>query len=124
MRRMGIKTIIVDDEIDAIKSIELIVKEGFPELEIIAWANDIIKAKELIKKEKPDLVFLDIEMAKGNGFDLMEDFPEREFEVVFITAYHEYRLIAEAYNVPYYITKPVEIDELREIVHEVQRKRG
>ncbi len=121
---MGIKTIIIDDEIDAIRSLELVVKEYFPELEIVASANNIIKGKEIIVKEKPDLLFLDIEMAKGNGFDLMEDFPERQFEVVFITAYHEYRLIAEAYNVPYYITKPVDIDELREIVHEVQRKRA
>lgn len=118
------RAIIVDDEIDAIKTIEVLTKEAFPDIEIVGTAQNIEKAKTLIEKNKPDILFLDIEMHRGNGFDLMEHFIIRDFEVVFVTAYNDYRLVADAYNIPYYITKPIDIDIFKDIIQEIEEKRA
>lgn len=105
-----IKVIIIDDEQDAVTSIELIIKEFCPNLEVIGSANMIDDAWELIKKTEPDLIFLDINMPRGTGFDLLERFPLRKFDVVFITAYNKYEEKSAAYGAFAYLQKPIDID--------------
>ncbi len=113
--------VIVDDEIAAIKSIELIAKNYCTEITIVGSAQTAQEGVNLILKTDPDLVFLDVEMPKGSGFDLLEAIPERKFEVVFTTAYNHYAIKAFKYSAVDYLMKPISIDEFIEAVGKVQR---
>jgi two-component system LytT family response regulator len=76
-----------------------------------------------IKKYSPDVVFLDIEMADGKGFDLLSMFGRIDFKIVFVTAYSEYAVKAFRFNAIDYLLKPVRIDELKEAVEKVKSAR-
>lgn len=104
------KVAILDDEPDAVAGIELIIQEFCPQLEVVATANLIDKGWELIRDTKPDLVLLDIDMPRGSGFDLLERFPIRKFDVIFITAYARFEEKAKAYGAFEYLLKPIDID--------------
>ena len=67
---------------------------------------------KVIEKENPDLVFLDVEMPFGNGFDLLDSLDQINFEVIFVTAFSHYAVQALNLSASYYILKPVDIDEL------------
>jgi two-component system LytT family response regulator len=114
-----IKVLIIDDEPDAVISIELIIKEFCPSLQVVGKANIIDHAWDQIKELKPDLVFLDVDMPRGNGFDLLERFPIRKFDVIFVTAYSRYQDKARAYSAFGYIHKPIDIDEFQELVQKL-----
>ena len=105
-----IRVVIVDDEPDAVTSIELIIKEFNPDLQVVGTSNIIDNAWEVIKETEPELVFLDIDMPRGSGFDLLERFPIRKFEVIFITAYAKYMEKAKNYHSFDYLLKPIDID--------------
>lgn len=105
-----IRVVIVDDEPDAVTSIELIIKEFNPDLQVVGTSNIIDNAWEVIKESEPELVFLDIDMPRGSGFDLLERFPIRKFEVIFITAYAKYMEKAKNYHCFDYLLKPIDID--------------
>lgn len=75
----------------------------------------------LINKLKPDVVFLDIEMPKGNGFYLLEKFDKINFQVIFTTAYDRYAIKAIKYHALDYLLKPIDIDELKQAVEERRR---
>ncbi len=111
-----ISVVIVDDEPDAVTSIELIIKEFCRDLVIVGTANMIDKAWDVIKETEPDLVFLDIDMPRGNGFDLLERFPIRKFGVVFITAYSKYAEKAGHYGAFAYLYKPIDIELFNQTV--------
>ncbi|MFC2121919.1 LytR/AlgR family response regulator transcription factor [Bacteroidota bacterium] len=115
-----IKTIIVDDEHDAVDFIRSIVEEFCPELEIIGTAYSVTEAEEIIKRENPDLIFLDVEMPHGNGFDLLEKIPEKTFEVIFITAFNHYAIQAIKFSAVDYILKPINIEEFVKSVEKVK----
>jgi len=117
-----IKVVIIDDEIDAIKSIELIINEYCSNAEIIGTANSAIAGKKIIAETNPDLVFLDIEMPRGSGFDLLEMIPERNFEVIFITAYNNFAIKAFKYSAIDYILKPIDIEELTDAVNKAAKR--
>ena len=78
---------------------------------------------KLIKEIKPELVFLDVEMPNGTGFDLLTHFPEKDFDVVFITAFNHYAIKAIKFSAVDYILKPININEFIEAVNRVIHKR-
>jgi len=118
-----LKTIVVDDEQDAVDFITSIIGEYCPSLEVIAKANNVIQGVAAIKDNKPDLVFLDVEMPNGTGFDLLAQFPEKDFDVVFITAFNHYAIKAIKFSAVDYILKPININEFIEAVERVVKKR-
>jgi two-component system LytT family response regulator len=118
-----LKTVIVDDEPDAVGFINSIIGEYCPELEVVGKASNIIEGVSEIRLNKPDLVFLDVEMPNGTGFDLLAQFPEKEFEVVFITAFNHYAIKAIKFSAVDYILKPININEFIEAVKRVIEKR-
>ncbi len=118
---MKIKSLIVDDELNCRDNLQMIINDYFPELEIIGIAESAQKAREIINNQKPDLIFLDIKMPKEDGFQLLQSFPERNFSVVFTTAYNEYALQAFKADAVDYIEKPIGIDELKSAVKKVIR---
>ena len=113
--------VIIDDEVDAVYSIELIINEYCSNVSIIGKANSAIEGRDLILEKKPDLIFLDIEMPRGTGFDLLEMLPERNFDIIFITAYNNWAIKAFKYSAVDYILKPIDIDELIEAVNKVEK---
>jgi len=118
-----LRTVIVDDEQDAVNFIESIANEYCPNIEIVGKAYSAIEGVEVISKLKPDLVFLDVEMPHGSGFDLLAGFPEKEFEVIFITAFNHYAIRAIKFSAVDYILKPININEFIEAVKRVEESR-
>lgn len=116
-------TVIIDDEQDAVDFISSIVSEYCPGLEVKGKANNVKTGIEIIKDVKPDLVFLDVEMPNGTGFDLLTHFPEKTFEVIFITAFNHYAIRAIKFSAVDYILKPININEFIESVDKVIAKR-
>jgi two-component system LytT family response regulator len=105
------RTLIIDDEPDAVNALKIIIEEFLPELKIIGSYSDPIKALEDIPKMSPELVFLDINMPGLNGFELLESLPYKDFKTIFVTAYDEYAIKAFKYSAVDYILKPIDIDE-------------
>lgn len=118
-----LKTIVVDDEKDAVDFICSIIEEYCPALEVVARAFDVDEGIEKIRDIRPDLVFLDVEMPHGSGFDLLSNFPEKTFEVVFITAFNHYAIKAIKFSAVDYILKPVNITEFIGAVNKVLLKK-
>ena len=113
---MLLKTIIVDDEPDSIKLLELQLAQHCPQIEIAGTYSSSIKALPAIEKLQPDLIFLDIEMPVMNGFELLEKILHLPFSVIFITAYNEYALKAFRFNAVDYLLKPVDAADLIQAV--------
>ena len=116
-------TLIVDDEPDAVNFISSIIREYCPRLEIIGTASSAREGVKIILERQPELVFLDVEMPHGSGFDLLAQFPEKTFDVVFITAFNHYALKAIKFSAVDYILKPININEFIEAVDKVLHKR-
>lgn len=119
-----LKAILVDDEIAAIRTLELLLKQCCPDILVIGTARSGDEALQVIGKENPDIVFLDIEMPHGSGFDLLESMPNLNFDIIFITAYNQYAVKAFKYSAVDYILKPIDIDELVKAVDKVKGLRS
>ncbi len=117
-----IRTIIVDDENNAIETLTLTINKYCKELEVLGSANNINEASELIARVKPDLVFLDINMPGGTGLDLLNQLPEKEFEVIFTTAHSRYAIQAIRLAALDYILKPIDHEELTEAVERFKER--
>lgn len=107
-----LKTIIVEDEETSREILRNYLKKYCPKVELVGEASNIEEALGLIRNQTLDLVFLDVEMPKGNAFDLLEQVGDRSFETVFVTAYNQYAIEALNTHASYYLLKPVSIDEL------------
>jgi len=118
-----LKTVVIDDEQDAVNFIRSIIIEYCPGLEFGGKAYDVNEGIEVIRDIKPDLVFLDVEMPHGTGFDLLAHFPDKDFDVVFITAFNHYAIKAIKYSAVDYILKPINISELIAAVNRVMEKK-
>jgi len=119
-----LKTIVIDDERDAVDFITSIIGEYCPGLEVAGKAYDINDGIQRITELKPELIFLDVEMPHGTGFDLLSNFPEKDFDVIFITAFNHYAIKAIKFSAVDYILKPINISEFIEAVHKVIQKRS
>jgi two-component system LytT family response regulator len=119
-----LKTLIIDDEPDAVNFIRSIIGEYCPGLAVIGSANNVRDGEKLIREHQPELVFLDIEMPHGSGFDLLACFPKKMFDVVFITAFNQYALKAIKFSAVDYILKPINISEFIEAVEKATEKRA
>ena len=119
-----LKTLIVDDESDAVNFIRSIIREYCPKLEVIGTAHSVMDGVKFILEQEPELVFLDVEMPHGGGFDLLAHFPEKSFDVVFITAFNQYALRAIKFSAVDYILKPINISEFIGAVDKVIDKRS
>lgn len=104
--------IIIDDEQEAIRCIKQLLNIFCPQVSICGTANNINESISIIKNQKPDLVIVDVELQNENGFSLLEKFPERDFQVVFMALNESYALQALRLNALDYLLKPIDPDLL------------
>ncbi len=109
---MRLKALIVDDEKDVSQALKLLLNKTCPDIEVIGVVHSAMDAVKALKKEMADVLFLDIEMPGGNGFDLLEIVDNKELYVIFTTAHSEYAIKAIKNGAKDYILKPVDPDEL------------
>ena len=121
---MTLKALIVDDEFNARNNLKILIDEFCPELKIVGLVDSAEEARKVIEKEKPDVVFLDIAMPKEDGFSLLKSYENRNFSVVFTTAYNEYALKAFKENAIDYLEKPISIEDLQKAVQKVLKVHG
>ena len=117
-----LRAVIVEDEANARQTLRNMLKILCPDVEIIGEAKNADLGIELINKEKPNLVFLDIQMPGKTGFDLLKSFEEIFFDVIFTTAYQQYAVKAFRFSAIDYLLKPIDPDELVEAIKKVKEK--
>lgn len=111
-----ITALIVDDEQPAISALRKMLEKHCPTMEVVAEASNIHEAKRLYEKHRPDIIFLDIRMPSGSGFDFIENTALEESRVIFTTAYDNYMIKALRLSALDYLLKPVDKDELVEAI--------
>lgn len=111
---MKLRALVVDDEEFARKNLTMLLEEYCPEIEVIGEASRKEQAKAIIESSNPDVVFLDIRMPSGaEGFELLEEIENKNFLVVFVTAFKDYAIRAFNASAVYYLLKPIDIEELQ-----------
>lgn len=119
---MKCKAIIVDDEEKLRKVLKHKLGQYFPDIELVGEASNIHEAKALIEEFALDLVFLDIAMPGGSGFDLITSLEDFQFEIIFVTGFNEYALEALKLSAIDYLLKPVSSDDLQAAVNKALSK--
>lgn len=116
-----IKAVIVDDEPDCVKLLTLQLNMSCPQVEVVAECTNSETALNAIIHKQPSLVFLDIEMPRMNGFQLLEALGEISFSIIFVTAYDRFALKAFRFSALDYLLKPVDTKELQKAVQKAER---
>ncbi|MFT3918986.1 LytR/AlgR family response regulator transcription factor [Cloacibacterium sp.] len=119
------KAIIIDDEKQARVSLSLLLKEYCPEIEICADCENLPEGVKTIRKYKPDVVFLDIEMPGHSGLELLDFFDEKEigFSIIFTTAYNEYAVQAFKLSALDYLLKPIVPEDLTNAISKLRKQK-
>ena len=118
-----LKTVLIDDEINALEALEWkLNRYAADDVEIIK-CNSPLQGIDIINKEKPDLVFLDIEMPEMDGFSLLQELDYKGFSLIFTTAHDEFALKAIKVSAIDYLLKPVDKDELISALEKVKTSR-
>ena len=117
------KAVIIDDEKDSREILANYVKKYCAGVTVNGFGESVSTGLEVIRKHQPDIVFLDIEMPYGNGFDLLERAGDITFETVFVTAFDNYAIQALNQSAAYYLLKPVDIDELIKAVEKIKKEK-
>ncbi len=107
-----IRAAVIDDEPNARRALVNMLRVHCPEVEVSGEAGDVEEALALIEDTHPDLLFLDVEMPGGTGFDLLSQLPPAGFRVIFVTAHEQYALRAIRFSALDYLLKPVHPGEL------------
>ncbi|MFP5470770.1 MAG: LytR/AlgR family response regulator transcription factor [Bacteroidia bacterium] len=114
--------IIVDDERNNRDVLSKMLLKFCPSVTVLGEAANVKEAVQVIEEKQPDVVFLDIELPDGNGFDILEHFKKLNFFVIFTTAHADYALKAMKFAALDYLLKPLNVTELREAVSRVSEK--
>jgi two-component system LytT family response regulator len=114
------KAIIIDDQSHNRDSLATMLQSQCPEVTVLDKADSVISGVASIRKHNPDLIFLDIEMDDGTGFDLLSFFPQSRFHVIFITAHDKYAIEAFKVNAIDYLLKPLNFVALIKAVEKVK----
>lgn len=117
-----IKAVIIDDIQEAITVLTSDLQTYCKNIEVIGSANGVVSGAKKIKELKPDLVFLDIQMPDGTGFDLLEIIGEADFKLIFTTASDEFAIKAFKFSAIDYLLKPIDPDDLMKAVEKVEHQ--
>lgn len=115
------KAVIIDDEKEARRNLLQMLKQYCPSVTVVGEAGSVREGVELIRNVSPDGVLLDIQMQDGSGFDLLMQFPEPDFHVVFVTAYDQFAIRAFEFNAVDYLLKPIDKDRLIKAIQRIEQ---
>ena len=118
-----IRTVIIDDEPHATKSLEILLAEGCPQVQVIASFNHPAEALIFLRSNQIDLIFLDIDMPFMNGFELLNRLAPINFDIIFVTAYDQYAIKAFKFSAFDYLLKPVDEIELSNSVRKFENQK-
>lgn len=120
-----IKSVLIDDDSNLRSGMKALLAMVAPDVEIIGEADNVQRAVKIIENLKPHVVFLDIQLTEGTGFDVLEKLNEKwgkiESHIVFITAYEQYAIKAFKFSALDYLLKPVDPDELKKVVDKIKK---
>ena len=119
-----LKAILVDDEESARNVLSNLLLRFCPQIEVVDKCTNVLDAVESIKKNQPDVVFLDIEMPNYAGYELVSFFEDVTFEIIFVTAYDKYAIKAFEISAVDYLLKPIEIDRLKQAIEKLITKKS
>ena len=117
-----IKAVIVEDEKNSQELLKELIGEYCEGVEVVDIAGNVAEGLAALKEHKPNLLFLDIELPDGDGFQILEKAETLDFDVIFTTAYDQYAMRAFKFAATDYLLKPVDIDELQSAVERVVEK--
>lgn len=117
------KAVIIDDEHQSHDVLRNLLSRNHPDIEVLASGYNVKEGVALISEHRPDLVFLDIEMPDGLGFDLLEQVGNLDFFVIFVTGYEKYAITAIKFGALDYLVKPVTPEALREAILKAKEKK-
>ena len=118
-----LKAILVDDELSSLQNLQQKLTEFCPDVKVIATAQKPEDAILLIQQHKPDVIFLDIEMPRMNGFRMLDEIDDISFDIIFTTAYNHYAVDAIRISAFDYLTKPIAIKDLQNAVERLAEHR-
>jgi two-component system LytT family response regulator len=119
-----IKAVIIDDEINNQELISNLLKSYTENVQVVGLANSVESAYQAINEHHPDLIFLDIQMPDGTGFDLLKKFDKINFKIIFVTAHQEFAIEAFKYSALDYLLKPLSPANLLAAVKKVEETMG
>ncbi|MBB1284951.1 response regulator transcription factor [Flavisolibacter sp. BT320] len=117
-----IRAVIIDDEQNNIDNLEVLLSKHCPQVSLAGQACNALEGAALIRKISPDLVFLDIQMPGGNGFDLLKSLDQTDFGIIFVTAHDQYGIQAVKFSAIDYLLKPVAVEDLKAAVQKAAGK--
>ena len=114
-----LKALLVDDELPACKTLKWLLEENIPEVTVFGFAHSAVEARQILSREKIDLLFLDISMPGESGFELLATLKGQQYFVIFVTAHDEFAIKAFKTEALDYLLKPIDVDELKFAVSKV-----
>ncbi|MEP7169655.1 MAG: response regulator transcription factor, partial [Bacteroidota bacterium] len=119
-----INAIIIDDEKNCRDSLLSLLQKSCPQIKIVEQCRSVAEGVTAIHNHKPDLIFLDVEMPDGTGFDLLHHIGHINFEVIFTTGFDQYAVKAFKFSALDYLMKPVVVEELVHSVSQFENKKN
>lgn len=123
-----IKAIIIDDDSNLRQGLHCLLKQLEPEILVVAQAEEVNQGVRMLNEHQPDVVFLDIQLIDGTGFDILEQYQNKygkpSFQVVFITAYEQFALKAFRFSALDYLLKPVDVDDLQKVIEKIKQNKN
>ncbi|HEY4108622.1 MAG TPA: LytTR family DNA-binding domain-containing protein [Puia sp.] len=116
--------ILIDDEANNLDNLSRLLQQYCPEVNIIGTAMNAVDGRQLVTTQQPELVFLDIQMPGENGFQLLQQLPRHDFQLIFVTAYEQYGIQAVKFAAVDYLLKPINPQELQEAVGKAILRQG
>lgn len=120
----NLRVVIIEDELHSREALKSLLTEFCIGIDVIGMASDVETAVQCIREHKPHLVFLDVELQNGTGFDVLDRISDFHFEVIFTTAFEQYAIKAIKLSSIDYLLKPIDIDELQKAIEKAREKKS